>query len=120
MPATAQTAISVIGFDIGKNSFHTSRAGCLAATAEIPPIPAGTTQGRNSPSVPGRDMTLHVQACGDPLLAAWPILYSSITDLDLVRELPAGCAEILLSSGSGCRRRASHSNRPTFAFSCRC
>jgi hypothetical protein len=46
-------------------------------------------------------MTLHVQACGDPLLAAWPILYSRFTDLDLVRELPAGCAEVLFSSCSG-------------------
>jgi hypothetical protein len=38
-------------------------------------------------------MTLDVQARGDPLLAAWPILYSRFTDLDssCLRDVPKSC-----------------------------
>jgi hypothetical protein len=60
MPQKLNSAIAAIGVDIGKNSFHIvghdqcgaivlrqkwSRAACLAATAEVPPIPAVTTRG---------------------------------------------------------------------------
>ena len=44
-PATAQTAISVIGIDIGKNSFHYSGDGCVGVDGgSLPARPAGVTE----------------------------------------------------------------------------
>jgi hypothetical protein len=55
----------------------------------------------------------HHAGCSDirsglrPLPTAWPILYRAVTDFELVRELPTGRAEVLVSgSADAVGRRA--------------
>ena len=65
MPATAQTAIAVVGIDIGKNSFHIVGLGRHCAASEVVAWPGGSTLCQHA-AVPDRHGGLRRRASSQP------------------------------------------------------